>query len=50
MMAYKNIDKESGHLTYDWIERVVKTTKTHCSILDQERGYIEEVWRESIDA
>ena len=48
MMAYKNIENESMGLTYDWVERFVKKTKTHRNILDQERGFIEEVWRASI--
>ena len=48
MMAYKNIESGSIHPTYDWIERFVKKMKTHRNILDQERGYIEEVWRDSL--
>ena len=48
MMAYNNINKETQHLTYEWIEKFVKKTKTHRNILDQERGFIEEVWRASI--
>ena len=48
MMAYKNIENGSMGLTYEWVERFVKKTKTHRNILDQERGFIEEVWRDSI--
>ena len=48
MMAYYNARNGDHELTYDWIERFVKKTKTHRNILDQERGFIEEVWRASI--
>ena len=48
MMAYYNARNGAHELTYDWIERFVKKTKTHRNILDQERGFIEEVWRASI--
>ena len=48
MMAYTNAKNRNNELTYKWIERFVKQSKTHHNILDQERGFIEEVWRASI--
>ena len=44
MMAYYNARNGSDELTYDGIEQFVWKTKTHRNILDQERGFIEEVW------
>ena len=43
-MAYYNARNGSDELTYDGIEQFVWKTKTHRNILDQERGFIEEVW------
>ena len=44
MMAYYNAQNGIGKLTYEWIEHFIKK-KTHRNILDQEKGFIEEVWQ-----
>ena len=46
MLAYQNLD--TVDLTYDSIERFVKKVKTHRNIADQEKGYINNVWMNSI--
>ena len=49
MMAYNAYDNSNGTLIFDLIERFIKKTKTHRNIGDQEKGFIEHVWRDSIN-
>ena len=45
MLAYRNI--EHDQLSYETIEKFVKTIKTHRNMADSCKGYIEGVWRET---
>ena len=51
MLAYMNQARQtrdgSPALTYDGIERFVKTFKTHRNTADQDKKFIAEVWTES---
>ena len=51
MLAYMNQARQtrdgSPSLTYDGIERFVKTFKTHRNTADQDKKFIAEVWTES---
>ena len=46
MLSYLNIKSED--LTYESIEKFVKTISTHRNMADSEKGYIEEIWRNSM--
>ena len=35
-------------LTFELIQKFIKKTKTHCNIGYQEKGFVEQAWRESI--
>ena len=48
MIAYMNLEKGDGELTYDLIERFVKVSKTHRNIGDQEKSFIENAILDSI--
>lgn len=53
MLAYRhfkdkgNTEQTEQHITYDEIEKFVKNSKCHRSVLDQDAGFIANVWRES---
>ncbi len=48
MMAYNTYHDLNSELTYGMIEKFKKRTKTHHNIGDQEKVFVEQVWRESI--
>ena len=48
MMAYNTHHNSNGQLSFDLIENFIRKTKTHRNIGDQEKWFIEQVWRESI--
>ena len=47
-MAYNTHQDSDCELTFELIEKIIKKTKTHRNIGDQEKGFVEQVWRESI--
>ena len=47
MMAYMDTKKKNS-LTYDSIERLMRMSKTHRNIADQEKGFIQAAWLDSI--
>ena len=47
MLSYLNIQPED--LTYESIEKFVKTIATHRNMADSNKGYIEETWRKSMN-
>ena len=48
MMSYNAHNVSNSELTFELIEKFIKKTKTHCNIGDQEKRFVEQVWRESI--
>ena len=46
MLTYSNIESEG--LTYESIEKFCKKIATHRNMGDSEKGYIEQMWRESM--
>ena len=46
-MAYNTHQDSDCELTFELIEKIIKKTKTHRNIGDQEKGFVEQVWRES---
>ena len=56
MIAYQHFasrsdqDSVSEKTTYSEIEKFVKKCKTHRNIIDQEAGYISQLWKQSIGA
>ena len=48
MLAYRNI--EHDELSYETIEKFVKTIKTHRNMADSCKGYIEQVWLETFSS
>ena len=47
MMAYNAHHDSNCELIFELIEKFIKKTKTHRNIGDQEKGFVEQVWRES---
>jgi len=48
MLTYLGIDSGNESLTYESIERFVKTMKTHQNIGDQEKSFIRKAMMDSI--
>ena len=46
MLAYRNLDPNG--ISYIKIERFVKKVKNHRSVSDQDTGFIDKAWRDSI--
>ena len=48
--SHSDLASESQKTTYSEIEKFVKKCKTHRNIIDQEAGYISQLWKQSIGA
>ena len=48
MVTYLAASGANRELTYESIEKFQKKLKTHRNVSDQEKGYISQIWKESV--